>query len=662
MKSWEILKIRYSKIRDLWYTCARMPLLEIFGNILIPTLSGIILFIYFLYFAFIEESKTNSIRYFTVFLISFSVFLFGRPVQILSGGHPAPVIINNIRSFIFSTLTIPMVILADFSSPAKDRRFLFRPLISAGILIGVIYSFFNTITTTGSEVIFTIGHFNVYDSVTPSRVGPYYGREVTIAIYLILATILFLDSIAKIQRVGGYSANGGVNLKKVYLYNIGKMIFAFTFFFGALVHQWWIYYVGALVSVSFLGSGIALEIRENRARMQKVVAYIREDLIQDLSLDVQIHQQVSDMLKLLQIPEDINTFIVLKENPKGIGPEKPGLSDTVIKDATLLLDRILGSNHYILMPMGTDMLGICLPVNTDTDVCRSETIRICETLKSSMVIFRDFDFGIGRSYKGLEDLKRSYHEAVTAVEYAGRMEGGQVVHITDIHDEEPRREYPLKEKNAFLAAIRMGDGGKAQEQLKKLMALLFSYGNETDKLQKVRTYELLGTMVESAIAGGGDVDELLDLSEKLFSEQAMIRSTSQLAEWLKSRTDEIILIVSRSYSNRSKNLVIKAKEYINSHFAEAISVKDVAEAVCISESYFKSIFKKSSGYSYSEYLTSVRIDEAKNLLNTTEKSVTEIALDVGYQTPNSFSSLFKRETGLTPTQWKNFQKKSPKNR
>ncbi len=637
-----------------------MPVLEIFGNILIPALTGIILLIYVLYFVLIEESKDNSIRYFTVFLISFGLFLIGRPVQILSGGHPAPVIINNIRSFIFSSITIPMVILADFSRPAKNRRSLFWPLIITGILIGIVYSIFNTVTTTGAEVIFTIGNLNVYDSVTPSRSDPYYGREVTIAIYLVLATILFLDSIAKIQRYRLNHARGKGFLNKVYLYNTGKMIFALTFFCGALIHQWWIYYVGALVSVSFLGYGIAREIRENRTRMQKVVAYIREDLIQDLSLDVQMHQQVADMLKLLHIPEDINTFIVLKQNSSGKDKESGSrdFNDLLLRDAASLLDKTLGANQYILMPMGTDMLGICLPVSSDTGLCRSETIRICENLKSSVEMLRNYDFGIGRTYKGLEDLKRSYHEAVTAVEYANRIEGGQVVHITDLQDEEPRREYPLKEKNAFLSAIRMGDSVKAQDQLQKLMSLLFSYGSETDKLQKVRTYELLGTMVESAIAGGGDVDELLELSEKLFSESAIIRSQAQLLEWLKSRTEDIIQIVSRSHSNRSKNLVIKAKEYINEHYAEAISVKDVADAVCISESYFKSIFKKSSGYSYSEYLTVVRMNQAKNLLNTTEKSVTEIALDVGYQTPNSFSSLFKRETGMSPTQWKNSQKKA----
>ena len=635
-----------------------MPIFEIFGNILIPALSGIFLFTYFLYFAIIEESKDCSIRYFTIFLISFSLFLFGRPVQILSGGHPAPLIINNIRSLIFSAITIPMVILADFSRPERSRKPRFWPLVAAGTLVGVIYSIFNTLTTTGVEVIFSFGNINAYDSVTPNRTGPFYGREVTIGIYVILAILLFGDSINKMLRVRFYRGTNRINSKKVYLYNAGKMIFALSFFCGTLIHQWWIYYLGSLVSVCFLGTGVALEIRENRDRMHKVVTYIKEDLIQDLSLDVQIHQQVAEMLKLLHIPEDINTFIVLKENVSGTDREAgiQVLNNSLSKEITAILDKLLGSSHYILMPMGTDMLGICLPVTEMEDACRSETIQICESLKSSLEVLTDFDFGIGRSYKGLEDLKRSYHDALTAVEYANRIEGGQVVHISDIRDEEARKAYPLKEKNAFLAAIRMGDGVKAQDQLQKLISPLFDYGSDTDKLRKVRTYELLGTMVESAIAGGGDVEELLELSEKLFSESAIIRSQGQLLEWLKSRTEDIVQIVTRSHSNRSKNLIVKAKDYINEHYAEAISVKDVADAVCISESYFKSIFKKSSGYSYSEYLTVVRIDQAKNLLNTTEKSVTEIAFDVGYQTPNSFSSLFKRETGMTPTQWKNSQK------
>ena len=635
-----------------------MPLLDIFGNILIPALSGIILFIYFLYFVFIEESKSVSTGYFALFLISFSFFLFGRPFQIMSGPHPVPLIINNIRSFIFSAVTIPMVILADFSRPETDRKVRFWALMIPGFLLGVLYCVFNTLTTTGSGIIFSIGNFAVYDSTTPSFSAPFFGREVTNGVYLILAILLFIDSAGKIKRVKNYDEKENVNLKKVYLYNTGKLIFALTFFCGTLLHQWWIYYVGSLASVSFLGSGVALDIKENRRRMQKVIAYIREDLIQDLSIDVHLHQQVSEMLELLNIPGDINTFIALKEsagNGRTISAYKD-VHDTLNRDVSGILDKILGVNQSILMPMGTDMLGICLSISGKPDFGRSETIRICEFLKESLTVLNNFDFGIGRSYSGLEDLKKSYHEAINAVEYAKSIEGGQVIHISDIQGDETRREYPLKERNAFLAAIRMGDCKKAQDELQRLITLLFRYGDETDSLLKVRIYELLGTMIESAMTGGGDVDKLLELSEKLFTESAIIRSQSQLIEWLKARTEEIINIVSHSHSNRSKNIVRKAKEYMDEHFAEAISVKDVADAVCISESYFKSIFKKSSGYSYSEYLTNVRMNQAKHLLNTTEKSVTEIAMDVGYQTPNSFSSLFKRETGLTPTQYKNISR------
>ena len=631
-----------------------MPLLEIVGNILVPALSGIILFIYFLYFVFIEESKSASYKYFTVFLISFCLFLFGRPVQILSGAHPVPLIINNIRSFLFSAITIPMVILADFSQPEKDQKSRSLAFMVMGSVMGAVYCLFNTLTTIGSEAIFKIGSFAVFDSLTPSLAAPFFGREVTNGVYMVLAAVLFIDSIGKIRRAGNYKENESVNLKKIYLYNIGKLFFAFTFFFGTLLHQWWIYYMGSLASVFFLGRGVVLDIRENRVRMQKVITYIREDLMQDLSINVHMHQQVSEILGLLHIPGDINTFIALK-GPVNGGTRKPGYGDinnTPLRETSVVLDKILGANQSIIMPMGTDMLGICLSIPREPDLGRSETIRICEYLKRSPGGLENFDFGIGRSYSGLEDLKKSYNEAVYAVEYAKSIEGGQIIHISDLQDEESRLEYPLKERNAFLTAIRMGDRANTLKLLEDLMDLLFRYGSESDRLLKVRIYELLGAMIESAMTGGGNVDKLLELSEKLFTESAIIRTQSQLVEWLKSRTEEIINVVSRSHLNRTQNIVRKAKEYINERFAEAISVKDVADAVCISESYFKSIFKKIGGYSYSEYLTSVRMNQAIKLLVTTEKSVTEIAMDVGYQTPNSFSSIFKRETGMTPTQYK----------
>ncbi len=639
----------------LCYYLETMSFTEVYGNIVIPALSAVFLFIYFLYFVFIEETKTQSTRFFIVFLISFCLFLLGRPIQILSGPHPVPLIINNIRSFLFAAVTVPMIMLADFSRPGRQSRSRFVILIAVGSVLGATYSLFNSLTTSGSAVIFSLGSIPVMDSVTPVMTPPYYGREVTIAVYLTIAALLFSDSLVKIRRVRRNGLSPGINHARVYLYNSGKIVFALTFFLGSILQQWWIYYVGSLISVIVLGYAVALDIRQRKSRMKKVIAFIKEDLIHDLSVDAGMQSEVMDMLSLLQIPASINTFIALQD--PGTDKNRRGrslASDTgVMRELAAYFDNQLGADGYILLPVGTEKLGICLSVSTSGDFGRQETIGLCENLSRDVSMLSTVNIGIGRSYGGIEELKKSYQEAFTAVEYASRMEGGQIVHISDIQDGEARVRYPLKEKTAFLTAIRLGDRDIALAQLEELTRRLFSYGNDRDRLAKVRIYELLGAMIESAISGGGDVDKLLEISERYYNEAVIIRSRTHLLDWLRTPTEEIIGVVSQSHSNRYDNIVRKAMGFIEEHFAEAISVKDVADEVCVSESYFKSIFKKTSGYSYSEYLTRVRIDKAKELLHGTEKSVTEIAMDLGFQTPTSFSSLFRREVGMSPTQYKN---------
>jgi two-component system response regulator YesN len=631
-----------------------MPFVEVYGNIVIPILSAVLLLIYFLYFMFIDDSKSASFRFFRIFLISFCVFLVGRPIQLLSGPHPIPLIINNFRSFIFAAVTIPMIMLADFSRPEKPGRTRFWLLIFTGSFLGGVYWVFNSLTTTGSDVIFYLGSIPVVDSVTPEHAPPYYGREVTISVYIAIAALLFADSVVKIRRVANHHPETDINRARVYLFNSGKLVFALTFFLGSILHQWWIYYVGSLVSVVVLGYAVALDIRDNKKRMERVAAFIKEDLIQDLSTDAQIHTHVTDLLTVLRIPKSINTSVVLQESSARRERKTPGedRDSSMTRELSGYLEKELGANQFVLIPIGTDRIGVCLAVEPGEDFGRSKTITLCENLKRDIGGNKDFDIGIGRSYAGIDDLRKSYQEAFTAIDYVSRIEGGQVVHIADIQDGEARIRYPLKEKAAFLSAIRMGDRDIALAQLQQLTTSLFTYGTDRDRLVRVRIYELLGAMIESAISGGGDVDELLELSERYYNESATIRSRAHFAEWFRSLTEETIDVVTRSHSNRYDGIVRKAMQFIDEHFAESISVKDVADEVCVSESYFKSVFKKGSGYSYSEYLTRVRMEKAKELLHTTEKSVTEIAMDIGFHTPTSFSSLFRREVGLSPSQYK----------
>ena len=99
-----------------------------------------------------------------------------------------------------------------------------------------------------------------------------------------------------------------------------------------------------------------------------------------------------------------------------------------------------------------------------------------------------------------------------------------------------------------------------------------------------------------------------------------------------------------------------AQDIICTRFDSHLSMHEVAREVGISGSYFSSCFKLHTGITFKDFLNNVRIDKAKTLLLSTEKSITTIAYDVGYGDSNYFSTIFKKKTGNTPRQ---FRKQRP---
>jgi two-component system, response regulator YesN len=99
-------------------------------------------------------------------------------------------------------------------------------------------------------------------------------------------------------------------------------------------------------------------------------------------------------------------------------------------------------------------------------------------------------------------------------------------------------------------------------------------------------------------------------------------------------------------------IVSKAKQYIMYHLSENLSVANIAERLYVTPNYFSRLFKKVSGEGCNEYIVRKRIQMAKNLLQTTNKKAGEIALLVGYRDTNYFSLAFKKNTGLSPTEYR----------
>ena len=95
-----------------------------------------------------------------------------------------------------------------------------------------------------------------------------------------------------------------------------------------------------------------------------------------------------------------------------------------------------------------------------------------------------------------------------------------------------------------------------------------------------------------------------------------------------------------------------ATAYIRQHYQEAISVDKLAGKVSLSPYYFIREFKKETGLTPHSYLTAMRINSAKFYLRTTGKSIKEIGFACGFQSENSFCITFKKQEGMTPTQFR----------
>lgn len=95
-----------------------------------------------------------------------------------------------------------------------------------------------------------------------------------------------------------------------------------------------------------------------------------------------------------------------------------------------------------------------------------------------------------------------------------------------------------------------------------------------------------------------------------------------------------------------------AKQYIQRHFAEPITLEEVAESTGFSVSYFSTLFKKETGEGFSKYLTRVRMEEAKILLRESQLSVAEVCRNVGYMDLKHFTHTFHKSTGLTPGEYR----------
>jgi AraC-like DNA-binding protein/ligand-binding sensor protein len=130
--------------------------------------------------------------------------------------------------------------------------------------------------------------------------------------------------------------------------------------------------------------------------------------------------------------------------------------------------------------------------------------------------------------------------------------------------------------------------------------------------------------------------------------ESVVRLLSIFAEHLSMVSNQIAV----QEQNTESPIITRAKQFIIEHQTEDLSLDDVAKAVHTSKFYFCKMFKKSTGINFTDFLSRVRTERAKNLLLNRNLRVSEIAYEVGFQSLTHFNRVFKRILGRSPTNYR----------
>jgi AraC-like DNA-binding protein len=129
---------------------------------------------------------------------------------------------------------------------------------------------------------------------------------------------------------------------------------------------------------------------------------------------------------------------------------------------------------------------------------------------------------------------------------------------------------------------------------------------------------------------------------------AIVRLLAFFADQLSALSNQLMT----EKNNAEPPLVLRAREYIDKHKTDELSLADVAKAAGASVFHFCKVFHKATGLTFTDYVARVRLEDARTRLLNPNLRVSEIAYDVGFQSLTQFNRTFKRVFGQSPSDFR----------
>ncbi|BAB07561.1 response regulator transcription factor [Halalkalibacterium halodurans] len=251
--------------------------------------------------------------------------------------------------------------------------------------------------------------------------------------------------------------------------------------------------------------------------------------------------------------------------------------------------------------------------------------------------------GVGGIYR-LHFFSTSYREALLALDIIYDHKQASYYFYDKNVKIRADEQLPIERENKLIEAIKSGDGEKALQAFDHYVQAILRCSKHP--LHDMRKY-----LQQLFIILGRLLNEM-GLHWETAQDFARFSTVHQVTEHGKSEILHIVRTLQEWRTTDEQSLMLLARDYVHDHFREPLTLDDLAKHIGLSPYYVSKLFKERFDLTFSEYVTQLRVEHAKQLLSLTQKSLKEITYEIGYKDPNYFSRVFKKLTGKSPSDYR----------
>jgi two-component system response regulator YesN len=293
------------------------------------------------------------------------------------------------------------------------------------------------------------------------------------------------------------------------------------------------------------------------------------------------------------------------------------------------------------------LTGLQVPVfffDTANDEKRQQLVRrIIPSIQSQLTGCHVFA-GVGTVVSDITQIGDSYKEAIYALELVHNHPSASYMVYNEKLKQKRSDLLPFEIEKDLVEAIKTGDSQKG-------LHLFETYFNVIQQASDYQVRTVHKAMENFYIVLTRSLKDL-GFEEDIHVNVGQLDTAMQIKEAAKAQLIDLITRLREWRAHGIHFLLLQAKDYIDQHYDQAITLEEVANHIGISSYYLSRLFKDKFHVTFSEYVTSARLQRAKVFLLDGSMPLKEIALNIGYKDPNYFSRVFKKEIGLSPTDYR----------